>query len=78
MRLPAPLALAGFFQLGRDFGRELAGLVAASDPEPKKTLLCRILTEMAHSKVGGGYQQLSIYFQRAFGPTEKCREIREG
>jgi hypothetical protein len=40
-----------FFCSAAIFGRELAGFVEASDLRPKKTLVCRILTEMTKPKV---------------------------
>jgi hypothetical protein len=41
-----------FFCSAAIFGRELAGFVEASDLGPKKTSVCRILTEMAQPKIG--------------------------
>jgi hypothetical protein len=38
------------FQFGGNFGRNSDDLVTASSVEPKKTLLCRILTEMAFAE----------------------------
>ena len=46
-RQPAPLSVTVFFLLRCHFRRELVDLVMASNSEPKKTSLYRILTEMA-------------------------------
>ena len=75
---PAPLSLTDFFPLGGDFWVRVGWVRKGPIWSLRKPRRVGYLQRWPTRRWGSAYRKLSIYFQRAFGPTEKCREIREG